>query len=197
MKRVIIIVATVVLVLVAGLLIFIMNYGPDVKSFAHLKQPQIREMKNQPMIEVRLQGDPYATGGKAIGQLFKVFYQLKNNQIKQAAPRARWPVSLESDKRDWIGIYGLPVSETVTEVPAHKAGPQVRLTSWEYGTVAEILHIGPYTAEQPTIEKLKRFITANGYEIVGDHEEEYFKGPGFLLVNPKDYLTIIRYRVRK
>lgn len=197
MKRVIIIIAVAVVVLAVGMFLWMMNSGPDVKSFAHLKQPQISEMKSQRMIEVRLKGDPSAVSGKGIGQLYGVFYQLKDNRIKQAAPRARWPVSLETDKSDWVGVFGLPVSETVTEVPAQKSGPKVSLTTWEYGTVAEILHIGPYSSELPTIGKLKQYIKENGYEIIGDHEEEYLKGPGFLPVNPKDYLTIIRYRVKK
>lgn len=197
MVRVIIIVVAVILVLGVGLIFFSMNSGPDLKNYAHLKQPQISEMKSQRMIEVQLKGDPKTTAGKAIGQLYGIFYRLKNNQIKQAAPRARWPVSLDSNKGDWIGVFGLPVSETVTETPAQKNGPQVKLTAWDYGTVAEILHIGPYTTEVPTIERLKSFIKDNGYEIVGDHEEEYLKGPGLWPVNPKDYYTIIRYRVRK
>jgi effector-binding domain-containing protein len=197
MKRVLfIIVVVIILVLLVGVFWF-MNSGPDLKSVAHRKQPRISEMKSQKMIEVRLKGDPNTTSGKAYGQLFKVFYQLKNNQLKQAAPKARWPISVDSQKSEWIGIFGLPVSDTVIEVPAQKTGPQVNLTTWEYGTVAEILHVGPYSTELPTIEKLKNYIKENGYGIVGDHEEEYLKGPGFLPVNTKDYLTIIRYRVRK
>ena len=44
----------------------------------------------------------------------------------------------------------------------------------------------------PTIEKIKTFISERGYEINGDHEEEYLKGPGmFFKGNPKKYRTII------
>ena len=72
------------------------------------------------------------------------------------------------------------------------------LTTWEYGDVAEMLHVGPYDREEPTIAKLKQFIKECGYEIVGEHEEEYLKGPGmFSKGNPDKYLTIIRYRVKK
>jgi effector-binding domain-containing protein len=78
-----------------------------------------------------------------------------------------------------------------------KEQPELQLVNWEYGTVAEILHIGPYSTEKATIDKLKKFITANGYEIIGDHEEEYLKGPGLWPTNPKHYYTIIRYRIRK
>ena len=75
---------------------------------------------------------------------------------------------------------------------------EVELTTWEYSEVAEILHVGPYSEEQPTVERLRAFIEESGYEIIGDHEEEYLKGPGmFVRVRPEDYATIIRYRVRK
>ena len=78
-------------------------------------------------------------------------------------------------------------------------GLEVELATWEYGEVAEILHVGPYSEETPTIERLHAFIGVSGYEIRGDHEEEYLRGPGmpFIRVSPEDYYTIIRYQVRK
>ncbi|MDP2984459.1 MAG: GyrI-like domain-containing protein [Candidatus Latescibacter sp.] len=64
--------------------------------------------------------------------------------------------------------------------------------------MAEILHIGPYDREEPAITRLTAFIKDKGYSIVGDHEEEYLKGPGmFSKGNPEKYYTIIRYRVEK
>jgi hypothetical protein len=55
-----------------------------------------------------------------------------------------------------------------------------------------VLHVGTYADEGPTIQLLHDFIAANGYEIVGDHEEEYQSRPD--ATSPK---TVIRYRVRK
>jgi hypothetical protein len=69
--------------------------------------------------------------------------------------------------------------------------------TWEYGEVAEILHLGSYETEPPTIERLQEYVAAEGYSVIGDHEEEYLKGPGMMMVAPKDYWTIIRYRVEK
>ena len=58
--------------------------------------------------------------------------------------------------------------------------------------------MGPYSAEQPDIERLLNFITSQGYHVVGDHEEEYVEGPGMLFVGDPDmYLTIIRLRVAR
>ncbi|NUM64306.1 GyrI-like domain-containing protein [candidate division KSB1 bacterium] len=72
------------------------------------------------------------------------------------------------------------------------------MTTWEYGEVAEILHMGPYDKEQPTVARLMEFIKTQGYEVAGEHEEEYLKGPTmFSRGDPEKYATIIRYRVRK
>ena len=61
----------------------------------------------------------------------------------------------------------------------------------------DMLHTGPYSEETLTIQKLRDFIASSGYEIIGEHEEEYLHGPGMPPGSPKDYYTIIRYRVRK
>ena len=58
--------------------------------------------------------------------------------------------------------------------------------------MAQILHLGPYDQEQETVERLRRFITDNGYEITGPHEEEYVSRPDAKIIR-----TLIRYQVRK
>lgn len=54
------------------------------------------------------------------------------------------------------------------------------------------MHLGPYDAEMPTVERLHQFIAEKGYEIAGAHEEEYLTRPTAKV--PK---TIIRYPIRK
>lgn len=68
----------------------------------------------------------------------------------------------------------------------------------EYGTLAEIVHFGSYESEHPAIQKLHGFIGTQGYVIAGLHEEVYHKGPGMPIpLNPDDYITVIRYQIRK
>ena len=95
-------------------------------------------------------------------------------------------------KDQWTGHWGLPIPDGTTELPAKVPEPKVRIERWEYGTVAEILHLGPYSEEGPTIERLHKFIEESGYEIAGVHEEEYLTRPDAKV--PK---TLIRYPVRK
>lgn len=114
------------------------------------------------------------------------------------APRARWPRPADTPREKWIGRYALPIAGTVTTVPTVVAdgGLQVRLETWEYGDVAEILHVGRYSDEEADIGRLHSFIASSGYSMIGDHEEEYVRGPGvFFRGDPRKYLTIIRLRI--
>ena len=204
MKKVLIIIGIVFVVVLigAGFLLYSMsNYGPSFEEVQHLSSPRIITKPSVKALVVEATGDPSATVGPAFGLLFKTFYKIKNRPKgkNMEAPRARWPKPLETPKNEWLGIYAMPVPSSVTSLPdvPSKDTLHVVLKEWQYGEVAEILHVGPYKAEQPTVEKLKRFIAQEGYEICGAHEEEYLKGPSFLPTNPENYLTIIRYRVRK
>jgi hypothetical protein len=196
--------AIVMGVLAAGAaLLFLGTGGPDPAQFEYLKEPQVRASAGQKVLQVEARGAPEAVGGRAFGLLFKTYFKLKGvpKGRKQPAPRARWPLSLHTPKDQWIGRYALPVPEDVGPLPASAAGSpglRVELTTWPYGEVAEILHAGSYDTEEPTIRKLMQFIKNSGYEIAGEHEEEYLKGPGLLFRgDPRKYLTIIRYRVKK
>jgi len=171
----------------------------DLSKFDYLLTPQISAKPSQKMLVVEVKGDPNTVGKEAFGQLFKSYYALKKEYrtIKMAPPRARWPFSFSEPKEEWIGKYALPLPNEVEQLPqSEKISPNVRLETWYVGEVAEILHLGPYGEETPTIEKLMAFIEAQGYQISGDHEEEYLKGPGmFFKGNPRKYRTIIRYEV--
>jgi hypothetical protein len=177
--------------------------GPDPAQFEYLKQPHMRTMADQKVLVVEATGDPTAAGGEAFGLLFKTYFGLKGvpKSRRNLAPRARWPLSLDTPKDQWVGRYAMPVPDSITSLPdqpTSTSGLREELTTWSYGEVAEILHVGPYSREESTIRRLTDFIKSSGFEIVGDHEEEYIKGPGmFSKGNPEKYLTIIRYRVKK
>lgn len=204
MKKIIIIIVIILIVGILGILgFFFMMPGPDLSQFEHLQEPQISTKPNLKVIVVKAKGSPNEIGGKAFGLLFKTYFKIKGvpKGPQQQAPRARWPISADTPQSEWVGLYAMPVPESVAELPEYEAEPGLTMelmTTWEYGEVAEILHIGPYDKEEPTIEKLHTFIEENSYEIVGLHEEEYLKGPGmFFKGNPEKYYTIIRYRVKK
>ncbi len=174
--------------------------GPDLSKYASLKEPRITKMPDQKMVEVTAKGDPNAVGSKAFKLLFKAYFKVPGvSKSMNLAPRARWAGDMNV-KSSWTGFYALPVPDATAVLPPvdQEPGFEVRLTTWEYGDVAEILHVGPYAQETPTIQRLHQFIEQQGYEIAGYHEEEYLKGPGmFFKGNPEKYQTIIRYRIKK
>lgn len=71
----------------------------------------------------------------------------------------------------------------------------VRLERYDEGRCAQIMHIGPYSDEGPTIEKLHEFIEDEGYNMNGKHREIYMSDPR--RVPPEKYRTIIRQPIRK
>lgn len=165
----------------------------DLSQYEKLKNPQIRKMEDeQKMLVVEMTGDPTVTAGQAFSRLFSTFFKLPG--VKMAPPRARWLNTFTDPRDEWVGLYALPLPESVDSLPEGLEG--VKIDHWEYGEVAEILHIGAYSEETPTIERLIAFIASQGYEIAGPHEEEYLRGPESGPDSTK-YMTIIRYQVRK
>ena len=73
--------------------------------------------------------------------------------------------------------------------------PPVRLQKFAEGTCAQVLHLGPYAAERPTIEGLHRFIEKSGYVKAGKHHEIYLSNPG--RGDPAKLKTVIRQPMRK
>jgi hypothetical protein len=162
------------------------------------KEPQILEMPSQKMAVIYTKGDPNKVAAEFLSALYGSVYKLKFDlkkkgvEFKVSGLRARWPNAHLVPKNEWLGIWGLPIPENITAVPQKTPGTEVKIEQWDYGTVAQILHIGPYSEEQPTVEQLHKFIEENGYEIAGVHEEEYLTSP-----RAKVQKTIIRYPVKK
>ncbi len=84
----------------------------------------------------------------------------------------------------------MPVPDDTTALPKKEPGPGITLETWQYGTVAQILHLGDYAQEEGSIARLQQFITDEVYRVSGVHEEEYLTRP-----DAKTPKTIIRYPV--
>ena len=165
----------------------------NLTPYEALKDPRISPKAHQKMLVVDAKGDPNVVGQQAFSKLFSTFFRIPG--VKMAPPRARWLNPPTDPKSEWIGLFALPLPETVSALPEGIEG--ARIETWKYGEVAEILHIGPYSEEGPAIERLFDFIATEGYVISGPHEEEYLKSPGMGNISPSEYQTIIRYAVSK
>jgi len=161
--------------------------------------PIILEMPPQKMAVVRGKGSPDKVFAKIFPALYGSVYTLKFDlkkrgleSFKVSCPRARYPNAHLSPKGEWLIVAGIPIPDNTISLPQKQPDTEVKIETWKYGTVAQILHLGPYDQETETIERLHQFIMANGYEIAGPHEEEYQSRPDAKIIK-----TLIRYQVKK
>ena len=102
------------------------------------------------------------------------------------------PDMRESDPTDksnwfWTAMICLPdvvtdamVTDVIPAVTVRKdliAGPKARVEHFTEGVAAQILHIGPYADEAPTINELHAFIEGTGHRLAGKHHEIYLSDP--------------------
>ncbi|BAU53406.1 GyrI-like domain-containing protein [Mucilaginibacter gotjawali] len=110
--------------------------------------------------------------------------------------KAAWKWTIMIMQPDFITS---PIIEQAKELAAgRKALPMLnnlRLESMEEGVCAQLLHIGPYSAEGPNILKLHAFIKENGYKLHGKHREIYLND--MRRTAPEKLKTIIRQPVTK
>ena len=141
-------------------------------------------MPSQKMAVVYGKGTPQEVFPKLMPALFGSVFTLKM-ALKKAGKdtftvtglRGRYPDAGKVDKKDWQMILALPVPNDTVEIPQKEPGVEVKLETWNYGTVAQVLYLGPYSEETPTIQNLIKFAEDSGYEITGYHEEEYLSRP--------------------
>lgn len=169
------------------------------KKKAKAGEPELTELPDRKVAVVTSVGDPNVVGEQVFPALYGAVYKLKfarkkagEGDFKVGPLIARWPDAHLVPKDRWTGHWALSVPDDTTELPVKVPKPPVALETWHYGTVAQVLHLGPYDQEGPNIERLHAFIAEQGYEIAGDHEEEYLTSP-----KAKVMKTIIRYSVRK
>jgi hypothetical protein len=106
----------------------------------------------------------------------------------------------EKSKWDWTMMIRQPdvvtgdlVARLADEVAANKSMPvakELRLIPFEEGAAAQVLHVGPYDTEGPTIARLHDFIQEHGFTLDGRHHEIYLGDPRRSA--PERLRTIIR-----
>lgn len=104
---------------------------------------------------------------------------------------------------DWTILIMQPdqVTQEIVEEAKTKAAKKnpsdavarVRLERFAEGRAAQVMHVGPYSAEGPTIARLHSFITEQGYVRAGKHHEVYLSDPR--RTAPEKMKTIIRQPV--
>jgi hypothetical protein len=109
------------------------------------------------------------------------------------------------DKSAWQWTVMILQPPCITEQLVQKARDQVagklppqslagmRFESFQEGQSAQTLHVGPFSEERPTIERLHRFIADSGLRLRGKHHEIYLSDTR--RAQPEKWRTIIRQPV--
>ena len=163
--------------------------------------PEMTRLPKRRVLTVTTIGDPNKVAQRHINALFGTAYETrfkvyrpKGRDMTIGRLACRWTNALKAPPAKWEARWGIEVPAFVHARDLLQKDPKVRVKveTWEYGPVAQILYKGPYADEWPSIEKLHQFLRDKGCRIVGAHEEEYLTRPDVKV--PK---TIIRYRVKK
>lgn len=191
-------------------------YSPPAK-FVIVDIPEMR------FLMVEGHGDPNVAQEyqDAVGALYALAYKIKfmsKNQLGQdyVVPPLEglwWAEDMEAfttarDKSQWDWNMMIMTPEWITsemyaealELVRKGKNPvamdKVRLESYHEGLSIQIMHIGSYDSEGPTLMKLHReFIPNNGYVEKGKHHEIYLGDPR--RVAPEKLKTVLRQPVRK
>ena len=106
------------------------------------------------------------------------------------ADKSNWQWTLMIMQPDFV--TGEMVADAIAEVRKKKdpaALSKLRFEAFLEGKCAQILHIGPFTAEGPTVEKVHQFIDSRGRRS-GKHHEIYLSD--IRKADPANWKTVIR-----
>ena len=185
-------------------------YNPSAKQCAIVDVPAMNFL----MLDGA--GDPNTAPAfqAAVETLYAVSYTLKFMLKKQGvADYAVMPLEglwwtpnmaefTIADKSNWLWtiMIAQPPFITAEQVAAAKAEAarkkelsrigQLRFEPYQEGLAAQIMHLGPFAAEGPTIAKLHAFIADQGYALTGKHHEIYLSD--FRRTAPEKLKTVIR-----
>jgi hypothetical protein len=187
------------------------------------RSPQLVQVPPLNILAIDGQGNPNTSIGyqQAVEALYSVSYTLKfmhkqrldSHDYTVLPLEAHWWVpdmtkfSLQ-DKDAWCWTVMIVQPDFITEddfelakEQLQKKGkdlpalPFMRLERFEEGAAAQVLHLGPYDTEGPTIKSLHEFISEQGLTLSGKHHEIYLSDPR--RTAPEKLKTIIRQPVCK
>jgi len=186
-------------------------YGPSAKKVEIVDVPEMN------FLMVDGEGDPNTSQAfkDAVEVLFSLSYTLKF-MVKKGEMgidygvlplQALWwsddPSAFTTGNKDawkWTVMVMQPdfitpalVGAAINEVQRKKKLESlslVRFQAFKEGKAAQILHIGPFSEEGPTIEKVHSFIENNASQRVGKHHEIYLSD--LRRAAPEKWKTIVR-----
>ena len=188
-----------------------------------LKTPTIIKIPKMTYFMIDGTGDPNTSEEyKDIVQiLYNISYTLKMKIIKKETPDKDYVVppleglwympkmdewSME-DKEKWQWTMMIRIPDFIEDTQIKKAlkilketkNPsffsKLRYEQYDEGTCVQIMYLGPYDEEPPTIKKMHQFAEKNGYILNGHHHEIYLSDPR--RIEPERLKTILRQPIIK
>ena len=110
--------------------------------------------------------------------------------------RDKWKWTMMIRQPDWItqGMIDEAIATVREKKPElSKLLPKLRLEKYKEGKVVQIMHVGPYSEEGPTVQKVHDYIQKEGGKFDGlktKHHEIYLSDPR--KANPATMKTVIR-----
>jgi hypothetical protein len=101
----------------------------------------------------------------------------------------KWTLMIMQPPHITRGIFS-EAAEKVSREKGLTAVDKVNFGTYKEGEAAQILHIGPFSEEGPTVAKLHTFISDNQYQMNGKHHEIYLSDTR--RGKPENWKTIIR-----
>jgi hypothetical protein len=184
------------------------------------KKPELIDVPAGKFLTIQGKGDPNGEEyQQALQALYGAAYTLKflykklDKDFKVMALESLW--SIEKGQFDmsnpapreewrWKNMIRVPdyveqeVFDNMLPELVEKRGKKVReikLEVFDEGLSAQILHIGPYSEELPTINTLHKWVEKKEYCLRGDHHEIYMSDPR--RTKPENLKTIIRHPVKR
>ena len=107
------------------------------------------------------------------------------------ADRSVWRWTLMIMQPDWISEKRFKQALTATTKKKDLAAlAGIRFEPFREGRAAQVVHVGPFAEEGPTIERVHRFIRECGGQMRGKHHEIYLND--FRRTAPERLKTVIR-----
>lgn len=92
--------------------------------------------------------------------------------------KSNWNWTMMIMLPDWISDQMVGEAKTATATKKDlPALADIRVQTYEEGLAVQIMHVGPYAAEAPTIAAMHRYIQDHGYAPNGKHHEVYISDP--------------------
>ena len=121
------------------------------------------------------------------------FWWVEGELPFEETPREEWHWKLTMRMPDFVGDLEFNQAKDALKDKG-KQHSRVKLDEIHEGLSVQILHVGSYEEEGPSLEKLFNYIKQEGFEINGHHHEIYLSDP--TKTAHENLKTILRYAVK-